>query len=135
VLAQRKRHVVEDAQVGEQCAKLEQHAHAPTRKVQRISAHLPDIQTGTRVLGVVQEHLTLLGTVLSANQSQHCGLAATRCTHQSRHLTPWHDERHAVQDDALAISEPDLAELNECRLGCDSHKKQKPGDVRLLDDK
>ena len=74
MLAQRERHVLEDVQVGEQRAVLEQHAHAPAQRVQpgapqrahvlsrddqaaRVRAQLPGDQTQERGLaGAARSH-------------------------------------------------------------------------------
>jgi hypothetical protein len=69
VFAQRKGHVLIDAHVGEQGAKLEQHAHAAPRCIKLGLVHAAHVLP-------VEQHLALLRLLLAANQAQHRRLAA-----------------------------------------------------------
>ena len=106
MLSQRKGHVVKHAHVREQSAKLKQHAHAATRGVQLPGIHRGDILA-------VEQHLTLLGVVLAANQAQHRGFAAARRAHQRRHFAAWHLQREVAQDDAFTIAKGDIAQFHK----------------------
>ena len=108
VLAQRKGHVVQHAHIGEQRAKLEQHAHAPAHGVQRVVCHLAHVLT-------IKQHLPLLGARLATNQAQHGGLATARSTHQRRDFAARHRQRHIAQHHPLAIAKGDIAQLHQRR--------------------
>ena len=106
VLAQWEGHVVKHAHIREQGTKLEQHAHAATRGVQLPGIHRGDILA-------VEQHLTLLGVVLPANQAQHRGFATARRAHQRRHFAAWHLQREVAQDDAFTIAKGDIAQFHK----------------------
>ena len=83
VFAQGKRHVVEHAEVGEQCSELEQHAHAPACRVQSRLVQGADVCNALRT---IQEQFARLRTDLATDQTKDGGFSAARCTHQGRHL-------------------------------------------------
>ena len=61
----------------------------------------------------VEQHFTLLRTLLPTNQAQHRGLATTRRTHQGRDFAAGNGEGDAVQHRAVTISEGDIAQFNK----------------------
>ena len=97
MLTQRKRHVVKYAEVCEQSAKLEQHAHASAHGVELGLVH------GANFLAL-KSQTARLGTVLATDQAQHRGFAAARCAHQGRDLAARHRQADAIQNHPLAIA-------------------------------
>ncbi len=79
MFAQREGNVVEHREIGEQRAKLEQHAHLPPHGIQVIA-----VEGGN--IGAVEEHLAALRPDLAADQAHHGGLAAAGAAHDSHHL-------------------------------------------------
>eukprot|EP01034_Spumella_vulgaris_P040921 gene40921-50627_t len=108
VLAQRKGHVFKYAQVGEQRAKLEQHAHAAAHSKQARRVHAAHLLP-------IKQHLAVLGTLLPTNQTQHRGFATARGPHQRRDFASRHLQRYVAQDHPVPIGEGHVAQINEGR--------------------
>ena len=105
VLAQRKRHVIEHRQVGEQRAKLEQHAHAPAQAVQplRIEA-VHDFAANA--------DFATLGANLATDETQHRRLAATGSAHDSNELATWEIHAQIRQNGTLTVSKMQIADFD-----------------------
>ena len=103
-----KGNVVEHAQVGEQGAELEQHAHAAPRRVEAVRIERADLLP-------VERAVRLPGANLAADQPQHRGLAAAGGAHERRHLAARHGKAQVVEDAALAIAKAQVAAFNERR--------------------
>ncbi len=104
VLAQGKSHVVEHAHVGEQGTELKEHAHAPPRFIESRGIELADVLA-------VEQHLAALGSLLSADEPQHGGLAAARGPHERGDLAARDGKGHPVENRTCAIAERNVAEL------------------------
>ena len=80
--------------------------------------------------------LTMRGLALAADQPQNGRLAAARRPHQRGHLAARHGQRNVVQNDALAITEGEIAQFDErFRLGVGHEqrlKSQRPGNARPI---
>ncbi len=95
VLAQRERHVLEDVDVREQRAVLEQHAHAPAQRVQRCAVESRDV-------AAVDDDLARVGVDLPGDQPQQRGLAGAARTHDGRDRAPA-DADVEPAEDRLAV--------------------------------
>ena len=95
LLAQREGHVVEDAEIGEQRAELEQHAHVATHPVELPLGQAVDIHA-------IEQDAAFLRAFLGADEAQHRGLARPRATHQGHHRPALERHRDVVQDQSIA---------------------------------
>ena len=95
LLAQREGHVVEDAEIGEQRAELEQHAHVATHPVELPLGQAVDIHA-------IEQDVAFLRAFLGADEAQHRGLARPRAPHQGHHRPALERHRDVVQDQSIA---------------------------------
>jgi hypothetical protein len=106
VLPQRERYVLEYRQVGEQRAKLEQHAHS--------SAHRVQIGVGQGVHGLAgNRDPTARRLDLAADEAKDRGLAAAAATHDRHHLPLGKAHVDALQNRPGGIGELDVREFHE----------------------
>ncbi len=110
VLAQREGDVLEHAQVGEQGAELEQHAHLAAQPVQAIDIELVDHFAG-------HADRALLRADLAADQAQHGGLAAARTAHDSHHFPTREVHAEIRQDRTFSICKMQIADFDKIRHG------------------
>ncbi len=94
VLPERESDVVENAQISEQRAELEQHSHATARGVEIRLHHLGDVFA-------VKQHLAAIGLLLAAYQAQHGGLSAAGSAHECRDLAARDGKIEFAEDDAV----------------------------------
>jgi hypothetical protein len=107
VLAQRKGHVVEHREIGEQGAHLEQHAHAPAQAQHQRAVARVDKFT-------VEDHAARVGRRHAADQAQQRRLAATRAAEDRRDLAAHEAQRNVTQDRAAGVvAEGDMVDLDE----------------------
>ena len=116
MFAQGKRHVLKHRQIGEQGAKLKQHAHASARRVELGLVHWRDILP-------VEQHLTGPGPVLTTDQAQDGGFAATRCAHERSDLATRYRHGNIVQNHLLTVTKGEISQFNKGfgiggHLGC-----------------
>jgi len=106
VLAQRVGDVVEDVQIREQGATLEQHPHAGAQAIQFAVAQCVDI---------VPVHLdgARIRAELAADQLEQGGLAGPARTHHRGHLAAWDVQVDAVEDGAPATGEMEVADPDQ----------------------
>ena len=107
MLAQREGHVVEDREVGEQRAELEQHAHAPPlTKELRTVAGIDQL--------AVEDHPAAAGRGNAADQAQQGGLAAARAAEDGRDLAAREAQADVVEDrSARVVAERDVVDLDQ----------------------
>ncbi len=106
VFAQRKRHILKDADVGEERAELEHHAHAAPHRMELLRVHAGHVLA-------FEEHFAGLRPVLAADHAQHGGLARAHRPDQRRDLPLRDAEGHVVQDDALPVPEGHVAQFDD----------------------
>ena len=106
MFAQWKGHVFKHGQVGKQGAKLEQHAHTPTRSVKLGLVHGGDVLP-------VEQHLSGLRPVLPADQPQDGGLATAGGAHQRGHLAAGHRQGNTVEHHPLAVTKGEVLQFDE----------------------
>jgi hypothetical protein len=110
VLPQGKGHVVVDAEVGEERAKLEEHAHAPAHPVEALAIELVH-----RLAGDADR--TRGGLQLPADQPQERRLAAAAAAHDGDDLPARNAHRDAFQHRVAAIAELNGVDLDEGGFG------------------
>jgi hypothetical protein len=109
VFTQREGHVVEDREVREQGAELEQHAHAAPQP-----EHLGAV-VGLDLLAV-ETHLAAGRNMAAPDQAHQRGLAAARSAKDGRDLAPRKVQRDVLEDQATAvIAEADTVDLDQRR--------------------
>ena len=120
MFTQRKCNIVKNTEIGEERAKLEQHAHPAAGRKQSIWVELADVLA-------VKQDLAVLGSHLAADQAQDSGLAAAGSAHQCSDLAPRDGETHVLQDGALAIAEADVAAFDKGSEGIGHPGQKGPG--------
>mmetsp|Transcript_20984 Transcript_20984/g.80971 ORF Transcript_20984/g.80971 Transcript_20984/m.80971 type:complete len:253 (+) Transcript_20984:2136-2894(+) len=106
VLAQREGDVLEHAQIGEQGAELEQHAHASAHGIQAVEVERCQVLP-------VEQHLASQRLQLAPQQPQDRRLAAPGGADQCQHLAPLKAEIDAVQDHAVTVAAADIAQFDQ----------------------
>ena len=96
MLAHRERHVVEHRHIGEQCAELKQHAHAPAQHIQIRLAQIVEHLVGN-------PHFAGGSPKLAANKPKQGRLAAAAATHDRNHLAARYLQVDPAQDLPLAV--------------------------------
>ena len=116
-----ERNVLENAEIGEQGAELEQHPHAPAGGIQAGLVHHGYV---LEAIAFIQPQFALLGTVLPADEAQHSGLAAARRSHQRRHLASLDSHRDSIEHHTFAVAESEVAQFYQWGWRCGGHENK-----------
>jgi hypothetical protein len=92
--------------IGEQGAKLEQHAHSPAQGVQFVVLEAGHRQT-------VDQHVAAARLELSANQPQQRGLAATGAAHDGDHLAARNLHADAIEDRSIVVGKIEILDFDK----------------------